>query len=329
MQYKSYLVEKNINTLKEDCFLFYGENIGLINDLKNKIKKNNSNCELINFLQEDILKNNSHLLNEISNLSLFEKKKIIFIDQVSDKILELIKIIVQEKQNQKIYLFSNVLDKKSKLRNFFEKSSTCGIVPCYNDNEVGIKKIIQEKLDGFKGLSPKIINVISENCNLNRLKLNNEINKIKAFFQEKNINQEELEILLNTKENDEFNLLKDEALLGNKIKTNKLLSDTLIEQDKNIYYLTLINQRLHRLLEVCKDKDQVSVEKKIEKLKPPIFWKDKANFLNQIKKWKKVKILHILKKTYELELNVKSSPITNKNILIKKLIVEICDLANA
>ena len=85
MQYKSYLVEKNINTLKEDCFLFYGENIGLINDLKNKIKKNNSNCELINFLQEDILKNNSHLLNEISNLSLFEKKRLFLLTRFQIK----------------------------------------------------------------------------------------------------------------------------------------------------------------------------------------------------------------------------------------------------
>ena len=36
---------------------------------------------------------------------LFLKKKIIFIDQVSDKILELIKNIVQEKQNQKYTYF--------------------------------------------------------------------------------------------------------------------------------------------------------------------------------------------------------------------------------
>ena len=37
---KSYLIEENLNLLKNNTILFYGENIGLINDFKNKIKNN-------------------------------------------------------------------------------------------------------------------------------------------------------------------------------------------------------------------------------------------------------------------------------------------------
>ena len=39
MQYKSYLIEDDINKINENIILFYGENIGLQNEFKDKIKK--------------------------------------------------------------------------------------------------------------------------------------------------------------------------------------------------------------------------------------------------------------------------------------------------
>ena len=38
MIYKSYQVEQNINFIKEKLVLIYGENLSLIDDLKNEIK---------------------------------------------------------------------------------------------------------------------------------------------------------------------------------------------------------------------------------------------------------------------------------------------------
>ena len=67
------------------------------------------------------------------------------------------------------------------------------------------------------------------------------------LFQDKKIDANKLEIFLDDSINEDFNLLKDQALLGNKAKTNKLLSDTVILDDKNIFYLNSINQRLTRL----------------------------------------------------------------------------------
>ena len=40
MIYKSYLIEKNIKTLKNNFALFYGENLGMQKDFKNIIQKN-------------------------------------------------------------------------------------------------------------------------------------------------------------------------------------------------------------------------------------------------------------------------------------------------
>ena len=39
------------------------------------------------------------------------------------------------------------------------------------------------------------------------------------------------------------------TICGNKDKTNKLLSDTIMDADKNILYLNMINQRMNKLIE--------------------------------------------------------------------------------
>ena len=83
------------------------------------------------------------------------------------------------------YLFAEILDKKSKLRNQFEKSEKLGIVPCYSDNEISLKNIILERLMGYDGLSSENINLIIDNCKLDRVKLNNELDKIETFFKDK------------------------------------------------------------------------------------------------------------------------------------------------
>ena len=202
-------------------------------------------------------------------------------------------------------------------------------MPQPRNNEIGLKKIILNKLKGYTGLSTYNINLILENCNLDRVKLNNEIEKIAIYFQDKNIKTEKLEILLDAKVNDNFSLLKDEALLGNKSKTNKLLSDTIIDSEKNIYYLSSINQRLNKINEIiCKSKEK-GLEEAINTIRPPIFWKDKPNFISQTKKWSQKKIKTILEDTYNLEIKIKSNNLVDKNILIKKLLIDLCNLANA
>ena len=76
-------------------------------------------------------------------------------------------------------------------------------------------------------------------------------------------------------------------------------------------------------------KNYTNLEKSINELKPPIFWKDKPNFLNQLKLWSTKKIDTALQELYNVEIMAKSKTNLNKDMLIKKLIVDLCILANA
>ena len=330
MIFKSYNLEKNTKIINNKIFLFYGENEGLKNEFKKQLREVYKDSEVINLFQEEIIKNQNTLIKEITNKSLFEEKKTIFISQVNDKILQILEEVMDNLQNEKIFLFGDILDKKSKLRNYLEKSKIYGIAACYHDNEITIRKIISSKLNSFQGLTPQIVNQIIQSTGLNRNKVNNEIEKIESYFQDKKIDPNKIDLLLNIKSNDDFNLLKDEALNGNKNSTNRLLADTVFEVENNIYYLNAINQRINKLNEIENMKQKNSnVESLISSLKPPVFWKDKPILIEQSRKWNKNKIQIALKKTYNAEIEIKSNSSIRKDLLIKNLIIELCATANS
>ena len=104
---KSYLIEQNLSTLnKYKMFLFYGENEGLKKELKDNIKQINKDKETISFFQDEIIKNNNILVNEVINKSLFDKQKVIFIDQVNDKILDILEIVSDSIDEERIFIFA-------------------------------------------------------------------------------------------------------------------------------------------------------------------------------------------------------------------------------
>lgn len=330
MIYKSYLVEENIDLLKNNLILLYGENLGLKNDLRIIIKEKFRNSKILKYTQEDVLKNYNTFVNEIRNISLFDNQKIFFVDHANDKILNLIEEIQPYVNDIKIFLFGEILEKKSKLRFFFEKSKNTDAVACYKDSEINLKKIISIKLNGYKGVTTQLINMLVDNCSMDRIKLNNELDKIATLFSDKVIKINLLENLLNEKIDEDFDSIKDSALNGNKIITNKLLSSTMFEPEKNIYYLNTINQRLNKLREVAlSSNDKKDTAEIINNLRPPIFWKDKPNFIMQTKKWNENKLNKALKKTYEIEIKMKSSSDINNNVLMRKLLIDVCYLANA
>lgn len=327
MIYKSYIVEENFDILKNNITLFYGENDGLFQEFKKKISNNYFNDLLIKIDQEQILKDTTYIYSEINSKSLFNDKKIFIIYNANDKILEIIENIILKIHEYKIFIFAGKLDKKSKLRNFFEKNEFTNIVPCYQDNDARIRQIILSKLNDYSGLSSIVVNKITESCGNERAKLNNEIEKIKIFFNKKVINYEKLIQLLNLREDDDFNILRDSAVSGNKLNTNNLLNSVYINNEKTPLYLSLINQRLYKIKETIQMNE--NIETAINKLRPPIFWKDKTTFIHQCKLWSVRKINLALNITYVTELAIKSQSNINKNTIFKKLIIDICGIANA
>ncbi|MFL2887806.1 MAG: DNA polymerase III subunit delta [Pelagibacterales bacterium MED-G40] len=328
---KSYIIEKDHSILsKFKSVLMYGENNGIKDDIKEKILKDSKNSEVINLFHEEIYNNKKILDNFISNSSLFSKKKIIFIHEVSDKIFEeIFEALNDLKEDVKIFIFSNQLEKRSKLRAHFEKIKDLGIIACYQDNEITLRNYINSSLITYKGLTPEITNLIMINSNKDRKTIKSEIKKIKSFFNKKLINKIELEELLNIKTNSNFSEITDAALNGDKNSLNKLMGEVEFLQEETFFYLNLISNKIFKLLEIKLNSTNPQNEiELVEGTKSKIFWKDRPIFLAQLKKWNHLKLEEALKKIIDIELAMKSNSLIKKDVLIKDLLIKLCGEAS-
>ena len=329
---KSYLVEKNLSIIDSYfASLFYGENIGLKDEIKYEIKKKFKSYEQINLNLEEVAKNEKLLDEQIYNSSLFSKNKIIFINEVSDKIKKkIIEVLENPQENIKIFLFAQNLEKKSAIRSSFEKNKTAAIIPCYQDNSRTLSEYLRNKLEGFSGMNQEIINMLINNSGLDRKVLSNEIDKIKALFLDKKIKPEKLDKLINNTYNLDFEKLRDSCLEGDKKKLNENLGNIVLQNEDVYFYLASLNLRIQKLLQL---QNQYEMDKNldlaIENIKPKIFWKDKPVFLKQIRKWN-IKKLEMAKKVLiNTEIRMKTKLNTYNSTLIKNLLIRMYRIANS
>ena len=323
---KHYELKNNLKE-KNNFFLLYGQNTGLIEEVIDKDLKPNFSKNIFKYDESEILSDISAFKEGLLNKSFFENDKLIIINRVSDKILDIIKEICDKKdENLKIILKSGNLEKKSKIRNFFEKSKNLIIIPFYEDTHQSLLFLAQNFFRENKiKISPQNINYIIENSKGNRINLKNELEKIKNFSQKKlSIELNEIIKLTNLAENYNISELTDQCLARNKKKTLNILNENNPSPEDNILILKNFLYKLKRLkklkLELQNKKNTDAV---ISSYKPPIFWKDKDMIKQQLKIWSLPQIKSLINKTNNMELLIKknfqaSNQIVN-NFILEKL----------
>ncbi len=329
---KSFVVEKDIKILNSySAALFYGENIGLKDELKKDIKNLYKNFEYYNFDQSDILKNKKILEEQMNNTSLFSKNKIIFVNGISEKIKNIILPVLEEiDKNLKIFLFSENLEKKSSLRANFEKNKKLAVIPCYQDNERTLSEYIRKKLVGYVGLNQEIINILINNSGLDRKTISMEIDKICNLFLDKKIDTKKLNLIINNRHNVDFDNLKDNCFAADGMMLNKNLGSVIIQNENAYYYLNSLQLRVKRLSELAIEYEKINnYEAAMENIKPKIFWKDKPIFLKQIKVWNKTKLEKANKLIIDTEISMKTKLNNYNTILIKNLLIKLYSIANS
>ena len=308
-----------LNINKYNFYLFYGENEGFKNEaIKNNFESLYKN-QTYRYEEKEILENKDNFINSILSKSLFENKKLIIIQRTSDKIRELIENIISKNITDiTIILSSSILEKKSKLRNFFEKEKKTVCVPFYADTIQTLTSILFNFLNKKKiSISQQTINQLIERSRGNRQNLNNELEKIENYFVSKQkITSEDILKLTNLAENYNVSELVDSCLAKNLKKTSNILNENNFSSEDCILIirtLLLKAKRIHKLQEEINNTK--NIDQTITNFKPPIFWKDKEIIKKQIGSWSLRNIQKIIVKINDVELLIKKNSSNSLNIL--------------
>ena len=309
----------NADNLKpnNNFFLFYGKNEGLKKQIINNLLKNKK--EISSYDEREILESSNSFIENTLTKSLFENEKIILIKRGTDKIFKIIEEISQKTIEDLIIIInSENLDKKSKLRAFFEKSKKYICIAVFPDNN---QTLAQLTLNFFKQkkilISQQNINFIVNKCNGDRDILENELKKIEHFSKnKKEITFDDLIKLINLAENHGISELIDNCLAKNQKKTLNILNENIFTSEDCILIIRTFLNKSKRILKLCNEfENSKNIETTISSAKPPIFWKDKEIVKQQIYKWKPEKIKKLIYELFEIELIVKKNLNNSVNLV--------------
>jgi DNA polymerase III subunit delta len=283
------ILQKNKDFFKERVLLLYGENQDLINDLNQQIVSKFIQEKKISksFFEEDVIKNPENIINYYLNGSLFdENKNISVIKNCSDKILEIINKIKNNINNNVIILNSEILLKNSKLRQFGEHDKLAICIPCYQETKSDIKKFFTQQIQiNNIQLSDTQSEVIMNSSSLKRSKIKEIMEKLNLYKNSGKITNQIIEEICtdeDLKKNDE---IIDILLSKNEKNINKFISNMSNYEKNFIEIIIILRSFIIKILDIQKNNKNLSIDERIEKYKPPIFWKDKDRIKNILKIW--------------------------------------------
>ena len=305
---KSYEIKK-LEKNDVNFILLYGDNEGFKQKIIDEFFIKSFDGEIQKYEEDEIFLNYNDFISNLLNKSFFSDRKIIIFSRTSEKILKFIEEIIEKKINDiKIIINSKTLDKKSKLRSFFEKQANCACIPFYEDDEKTLYQIANNFFNENKiSISREMMNLIVERCRGDRQNLYNELEKISSLlFSKKKIGIDDLIKLTNLAENYSISELSDNCLAKNIGKVNKILNENKFSNDECILILRTLLFKTKRLLELSKNNiNNRNVDQTISSFRPPIFWKDKQIVKNQIISWKINDIENLIVKIKDTEIEVK------------------------
>ena len=305
---KNYQVDQ-INLNQNKLILFYGKNEGHKKQAIKTLNKNNIKVET--YEEKEIFDQLNTFTENLLSKSLFEEEKLILIIRATDKILKVIDTI-NEKNISDVNILINAgnLEKKSKLRNTFEKDKNYVCVAFYPDNDQTLSKITYNFLkEKNLSLSQSNINLIINKCNGDREILVNELTKIENFSKNgKKISHENINKLINLAENYSINELIDNCLAKNKQKVINILNENNFTNEECVQITRTFLIKSKRVLHLSKEFEKnKNIELTISSARPPIFWKDKEIVKQHLNSWNEEKIKKLIYGLGELEVVIKKN----------------------
>jgi DNA polymerase-3 subunit delta len=282
------LLFKKKEHLKEKILLLYGENQDLIRDLNEEVLKKFSDekVNIKSIFEEDVIKDPENITNYYLNGSLFDDKNIFIIKNCTDKILEIPNKVKNNINGNIIILNSEMLLKNSKLRQFGEHDKLAICIPCYQENKLDIKKFLIQQLQiNNIQLSDSQNEIIINSSSLKRSKIKEVTEKLDLYKNSGKITDQIIEEIctdVDLKKNDE---IIDILLSKNEKNINEFISNMSNYEKNFIEIIIILRSFIIKILDIQKNNKNLSIDERIEKYKPPIFWKDKDRIKSILKIW--------------------------------------------
>ena len=323
-----YLQFLNKNYNNHNIIFLYGTNNGLVNmlfrDTIKSLKIDENNPFLVSKIDGNELKENQSVLSDnLATITMFGEKKVILLNLFYTTITQTIEKLISDNITQKdndfvLIIKAGSLSSKSNLIKFLQASNNCILVPCYDEEPDKIKTKIDELFNKYNLVfSNNFMSNLYNRFSSNSLVNESELVKLENFIFENNDISESLLLSFMTNNEDINNNKIIDLCFSGKPKEALLYFNNIYDNSvSNIGIIRQFGNQL-KLIEnlILLNKKGLSLRDAINKIKPPIFFKNIPKITDQCKMWSLKKLATAQKNLIKLEINCKSSTYPEKTLI--------------
>jgi DNA polymerase-3 subunit delta len=325
--------------LSVNAVLLYGPDQGLVREYAQRLSLQctpnlNDPFSVTEFTGPQLKQEPSILVDAVFSMSLAGGDCVIIIHDAQDAIVPSLEYIFSKSaQAWPIIIEANALTPKSTLRKMFEQSKNLASIPCYPQDGYDLENFIQSVLtqDGLS-IDRGAKQILCASLAGDRQIVRRELEKLSLYClakQTDNNKVTEIDAIACVGDTSEASLDKLVYAVGNGNQSN--LDKTLVKAYSEgfnpvtiIRYIQHHFQRLHFIhSQMAKGE---SLDQALGRLRPPVFFKRKANFQQQVFNWSLERLNRALILATENEIDNKTSGLPAE-ILCNRTLMRIAQAA--
>ena len=332
-------IERWLSSPDNNCWgiLLYGPNQGLVSTRAKALINSYSGGSALNGLSvacvddEHARVNPSAIHDEAFAHSLLGGASVLWIREVAEKFADTIQVIIDGtiKPNTLI-VEAGDLSPRSKIRRIFEQADNVVSIGCYDDDANTLRKIIKERFNQLNiSTSKNALETLLARLGKDRLSNLSEIEKICLFAGENGTLTEESVMLL---VGEGYGHFKDELIFaifnGRRSMADNLLRSGIDAGLSPVQFIRQLQSHIEKLLTVRAAMNLGErPNQAISKLRPPVFFKFKNDFHQQVQVWPVNSLEKCMRALIELEVDCKSTGMPDV-ALCQRLCLSISGLAH-
>ena len=314
--------------------LIFGPDFGVVQELSEKIASfivpNISDAfSVVKLTPQKIKEIPSILIDEGNAQGLFGGRKVLWLKNADNSVLEAVENYLDHIQNNTFLLISaDNLTKNSSLRVFCESHPNMLCVACYADTERDVAEYIRETLAG-QGIhiSNAAMPLLVERLGENRIATKKELEKLITYLgDKKTVDEADVMAIVTDTQNSSVDLLCLAVATGNLKMAEREYGLMLANGENPVGIIRILYLYFNRLLDAVSVTETQGIEAGIKKIMKPAQFRMEASFRKQLTIWKKSLVLKALDLLLETEKQAKSSAFPAEMIL-GRVILQITQVA--
>lgn len=311
--------------------LVYGPDQGLVFErctalVKNTLQGNDDPFALQVFDSDEIANDPGKLADEVSSIALFGGERVIRLKLNGIKIItkSISAILDAPSDSTKVIIEAGDLKKTNKVRALIEKSKIAVTMPCYADDTRSLKALIKEELSNADlKISHEAEELLLSLVGENRQTTRNEIRKLALYAHGKNeITQQGIDDLIGDVASSLTDNTIDHTMSGNTKEALTNFNRSLTMGTAAFQTVHMLQRHLTRLqLFRHQLSNGTQTREIIDRARPPIHFKRKANITTQLNLWSSKDIVraqnHLLVAIKESRLKPHLSDTIMHDVLMK------------